>query len=180
MKVKDNKNTDEKFAEEAIEAFPVAKEMLIESTGIHAVLALSLADIYGSEAKRLKAKNGAADPRVAEAKLKKSLATENAKEIVEVLVGKRSPIYQPSTTGPKDSKDVKPKPAATAKDSESEPMVAVTAKPGTSVKARPTNSAASKASPKKKPAPKTRSKPPTTRAKPAVKKATTRKVRTRK
>lgn len=175
MKVKDNKNTDEKFAAEAIEAFPVAKEMLIESTGIHAVLALSLADIYGSEAKRLKAKNGVADPRVAEVKLRKSLATESAKEIVSGLLSRGSTVSRPAAEQRKRSDDVAPKPApSTEKDPTT--SAAPASKSASSVKVSAKNPAASKTSVRKKAQPKARSKPAPSRAKSTAKKAPARKA----
>jgi hypothetical protein len=166
MNIKDN-TIEETFAQEAVRELPEVKQMLVESTGIHTVLALSLADIYSSEAKRLKAKNPA-DPRVAEAKLKKSIAEEKAKEIGEVLVSRKSPAKQPATGQPKKNEDVIPDSAGHTKSKESEPLVA-SRSPGVrpQAKAAPGSKVASKI--KAKPNTKSRAKP--SRTKPVVKKA---------
>jgi len=176
MKVKDPK-IEEKFTDEAVKALPEAKQMLVESTGIHTVLALSLADTYGNEAKRLKTKYGAADPRVAEAKLKKSMASDDAKEIVEVLVGRKSPTSQSATQQPKKSENATPKPNVEAKAKESEPVVPSRSKATPAVKPQTKAAPRSKAVSKVKAKPKTKPRPASDRAKPAAKKASGRKAR---
>lgn len=113
MKSKDG-NTDEQFADGAINSISEAKQLLVDSAGTHTVLALSLADIYAGEAVRLKAKYGASDPRVADAKLKRNIARDNAKEIVSVLVDRKSPVKEPAADKPKEDPVVAARSAPTA------------------------------------------------------------------
>jgi hypothetical protein len=170
MNIKD-KTIEETFAEEAVRELPEVKQMLVESAGIHAVLALSLADIYSSEAKRLKAKN-AADPRGAIAKLRAGVATEKAKEIIAGLGGRKSPA-PPAKKQPKKNENVIANPFGDTKGKESGRKGASTSKPAPTVKP-PTEAAPnSKAASKRKAEPKKNSGPD---AKPTAKMAASRKA----
>jgi hypothetical protein len=115
------KTIEETFAEEAVRELPEVKQMLVENTRIHTVLALSLADIYSSEAKRLKAKNPA-DPRVAGTKMKARVASEKANEIIEGLVSRKSSPPRPGPKQPPKKEDEIPNPAVSVKTKKSEPV----------------------------------------------------------
>jgi hypothetical protein len=178
MKVKNN-NADEMFADAAVGAIPEAKELLFESTGIHSVLALSLADIYTSEAKRFKAKYGSGDPRVAEAKLKKTLAAEHAKEMVDALVKRRSPVIPPLIVSAVDVKEGSSKTADTKASGPAPPEASrsKTEKTENIVKREAATAKAPKAPPKPKPKSKTKVAPGAGSSKVTKKKAPARKAR---
>ncbi len=113
MKTKE-KTIEEEFATATDKSFPEFKNLFAERAEIHAVLGLTLVDIYDSESKRLAAKYGKNDTRVAMAKLKKTDAGEKAKEIVEIMMAAKVAASKPAPKSGTQEKPVTkpmPKPA---------------------------------------------------------------------
>ena len=149
MKTKE-KTIEEEFATATDKGFPEFKNLFAERAEIHAVLGLTLVDIYDSESKRLAAKYGKNDTRVAMAKLKKTDAGEKAKEIIEILMAAKVAVSKPAPNPSKPEQPAvkrTPKPAPKPK------------KPSKPVNPKPVP----KPTPKPKPVPKPATKPAPTR-----------------